>query len=234
MQQNFFPGVGEARPRILTTVAQGLVLVAVHKVGNDFDGPQDAEIVDGFFAQIAGDRGDSITLFDTEAGDGQVRTVESHQGNVCAMERGDKGQVFALGEHLPREAENWSPKSVFIQHRYRTQEKWYDKAGHPFVPNCHYWVGGNTTFYGAALMRLRERDFQEVQHAGGVSPAWPITLADLAPYYAEAETLWRVHGTRGVDPTEKGDEPPYACRAIRNDPGIELLKAHWEEQGSSP
>ena len=67
-------------------------------------------------------------------------------------------------------------------------------------PNSHYWVGGNTTFYGAALMRLREGDFDETRHAGGVSPAWPIRLADLAPYYAEAETLWQVHGARGVDP----------------------------------
>jgi hypothetical protein len=36
----------------------------------------------------------------------------------------------------------------------------------------------------------------------------------------EAETLWRVHGARGVDPTEHGDEPPYAYPAIHNDPGI--------------
>ena len=73
--------------------------------------------------------------------------------------------ILERGEHVPREAENWSPKSVFIQHRYRTQEKWYDKAGHPFTPNCHYWVGGNTTFYGAALFRLRKGDFDQTQHA---------------------------------------------------------------------
>ena len=104
---------------------------------------------------------------------------------------------------------------MFIQHRYRTQEQWYDKHGHPFTPNTHYWVGGNTTFYGAALMRLRKRDFDETQHAGGVSPAWPIKLADLAPYYDEAERLWQVHGPRGDDPTENGDEPPYAYPAIQ-------------------
>ncbi len=142
--------------------------------------------------------------------------------------------ILERGQHLPREAENWSSRSVFIQHRYRTKEQWYDKLGKPFTPNTHYWVGGNTTFYGAALMRLRERDFEEVQHAGGVSPAWPIKLADLAPYYAEAETLWRVHGTRGVDPTEKGDEPVYAYPAVNNDPGVELLKDHWEKLGWKP
>ena len=62
-------------------------------------------------------------------------------------------------------------------------------------------------------MRLRKGDFEETQHAGGVSPAWPIRLADLAPYYDEAERLWQVHGARGDDPTENGDEPPYAYPA---------------------
>ena len=115
---------------------------------------------------------------------------------------GKKILILERGEHVPREAENWSPRSVFIQHRYRTQERWYDKDNRPFTPNTHYWVGGNTTFYGAALMRLRKGDFERVQHAGGVSPEWPIKLEDMAPYYDEAERLWRVHGKRGVDPTE--------------------------------
>ncbi len=142
--------------------------------------------------------------------------------------------ILERGEHLPREAQNWDPKSVFVEHRYRTQEKWFDKDGKPFSPTTHYWVGGNTTFYGAALMRLRGRDFGEVQHAGGISPAWPISLTDLAPYYTEAETLWRVHGNRGDDPTEEGNEPPYAYAAVHDDPGIAALRGHWKALGWKP
>jgi len=142
--------------------------------------------------------------------------------------------ILERGEHLPREAENWDPKAVFIDRRYRTKEQWYDRRNKPFTPNTHYWVGGNTTFYGAALMRLREGDFHQVQHKGGISPEWPIKLEDLANYYTEAEHLWRVHGARGVDPAEKGDEPPYAYPAIHNDPGIERLKTHLEAQGWKP
>ena len=48
----------------------------------------------------------------------------------------------------------------------------------------------------------------ETVHAGGISPAWPISLTDLAPYYGEAEQLWQVHGRRGEDPPEAGDGPP--------------------------
>jgi len=147
---------------------------------------------------------------------------------------GKKILILERGEHLPREVENWDPQTVFIDKKYRTKEQWYDLKGRPFTPNTHYWVGGNTSFYGAALMRLRKGDFQQTQHAGGVSPAWPITLEDLAPYYQEAETLWRVHGTRGIDPTEAGDEPPYAYPAVRDDPGIARLRTHLEAQGWSP
>ena len=142
--------------------------------------------------------------------------------------------ILERGEHLPREAENWDSRAVFIEHRYRTTDRWYDKNGHPFTPNSYYWVGGNTTFYGAALMRLRKGDFEQTQHAGGVSPAWPISLADLAPYYDEAERLWQVHGQRGDDPTENGDEPPYAYPAVHHDPGVAELKTHWENQGWKP
>ena len=142
--------------------------------------------------------------------------------------------ILERGEHIVREAENWDAKAVFVQHRYRTHEQWLDSRNKPFTPNTHYWVGGNTTFYGAALMRLRASDFQEVKHAGGISPAWPVSLTDMAPYYAEAETLWQVHGARGVDPTEAGDEPPYAYPAINHDPGVAQLRDHWEAQGWKP
>jgi choline dehydrogenase-like flavoprotein len=158
-------------------------------------------------------------------------------GGTIAQRLAASGKTILIlerGEQLPREAENWSPKAVFVERRYRTQEKWYDKHDKPFQPNTHYWVGGNTTFYGAALMRLRGGDFGEVQHAGGVSPAWPISLTDLAPYYMEAETLWRVHGARGDDPTEEGNEPPYAFAPVHDDPGISQLRGHWVSQGWKP
>lgn len=143
--------------------------------------------------------------------------------------------ILERGPHLPREAENWDPKAVWLQHRYRTTDQWLDRKGHPFTPNSYYFVGGNTTFYGAALMRLRGSDFEEVRHAGGgISPAWPISLTDLSPYYDEAERAWMVHGQRGVDPTEAGNEPPYAYPAVSHDPAIAALQAHWRAQGWRP
>ena len=77
---------------------------------------------------------------------------------------------------------------------------WHDQDGKPLHLHTNYYEGSNTKFYGAALFRLRERDFGEIRHHGGISPAWPITYGDLEPYYTKAEHLYEVHGTRGEDP----------------------------------
>ncbi len=81
-------------------------------------------------------------------------------------------------------------------------------SGNAFQPQVHYFVGGATKLYGAALYRLRAKDFGELQHHDGISPAWPISYDELEPYYTKAEELYEVHGARGEDPTE----PPAAGR----------------------
>ena len=64
-----------------------------------------------------------------------------------------------------------------------------------------------TKLYGAALYRMRESDFNAVEHENGISPAWPIGYSDLEPYYERAEKLYRVHGSAAGDMTE----PPRAA-----------------------
>src|SRR5262249_1298938 len=103
---------------------------------------------------------------------------------------------------LPREKENWDTKIAFNTTRYFGPEVWYDRNGGEVRAGMCYHVGGNTKLYGAALFRLRERDFERVQHVGGVSPEWPLKYRDFEPYYAEAEKLYQVHGQSGLDPTE--------------------------------
>src|SRR5579885_3364316 len=86
---------------------------------------------------------------------------------------GKKILVIDRGDYIPREKANWNPREMFVNARYKTTEKWLDKQGNSFGPGMYYCVGGNTKVYGACLLRLRERDFQEVRHHGGISPAWP-------------------------------------------------------------
>jgi len=116
--------------------------------------------------------------------------------------------ILERGNFLERSIDNWSPKKVFIDHVYQADETWYDKNGKAFHPGLHYFVGGNSKMYGAALFRLRERDFETLQHADGVSPEWPLKYDVFAPYYDEAEKLFHVHGAAGEDPTEPRRNAP--------------------------
>jgi choline dehydrogenase-like flavoprotein len=74
-------------------------------------------------------------------------------------------------------------------------------------------VGGATKFYGAALYRLREQDFGELKHHGGISPAWPVGYDVFEPYYTQAEELYQVHGIRGEDPTDPPASAPHPFRS---------------------
>lgn len=122
---------------------------------------------------------------------------------------GKKILVLERGNFLPQEKANWDSRQVHQQQRYATKEVWYDKDAKAIVPRMHYYVGGNTKVYGSALLRMRERDFERVVHAGGISPEWAVKYADFAPYYTEAEKLYHAHGQRGLDPTEPLSESEY-------------------------
>ncbi|MFN7985758.1 MAG: GMC family oxidoreductase, partial [Vicinamibacterales bacterium] len=135
-------------------------------------------------------------------------------GGTLAHGLADSGArilVLERGDFVPEEAQNWDPAAVWKDLRYRTTERWLDQHGERFQPYTHYNVGGNTKFWGSVLYRFRPTDFDEVQHADGVSPAWPITYDTLAPYYDRAEQLYQVHGKAGDDPTDPPRGPfPYA------------------------
>jgi choline dehydrogenase-like flavoprotein len=139
------------------------------------------------------------------------------------------------GDFLPREAANWSPEEVFEHARYKNAEAWEDAAtGRRFTPGVHYYVGGNTKVYGACLPRFREQDFGALRHHDGMSPAWPVTYADMEPHYGAAEALYAVHGTQGEDPTEPYRSGAYPYPALEHEPPIAALAAALESQGLHP
>jgi choline dehydrogenase-like flavoprotein len=148
--------------------------------------------------------------------------------------RGVDVLVLERGERLPPEPENWSPRAVFIERRYKPAEEWLDGTGRNFAPGVHYVVGGNTKVYGASLPRFREQDFTAVEHEQGTSPAWPFSYADLEPHYGEAERMYRVHGTTGDDPTEPWRSTPFPYPALEHEPYIGHLAARLREQGVNP
>ncbi len=167
-----------------------------------------------------------VIIVGTGAGGGTLARHLAPSGKrILLLERGD---------WLPREPQNWQAADVFIDNRYVSEDTWYDPKGKAFQPQIHYFVGGATKLYGAALYRLRAEDFGELAHHDGVSPAWPITYDELEPYYTLAEQLYEVHGARGEDPTEPPASGPYPFPAVSHEPRMQQLHDDLEAAGLHP
>ncbi len=142
--------------------------------------------------------------------------------------------LLERGGWLPREPQNWLAQDVFVDNRYVSPDTWYYPDGSSFGPEVHYYVGGATKRYGAALYRLREEDFGELKHHGGISPAWPISYEEMEPHYTQAEQLYQVHGARGEDPTEPPTSAPYPFPAVSHEPRIQQLSDDLAKAGLHP
>jgi choline dehydrogenase-like flavoprotein len=167
-----------------------------------------------------------VIIIGTGAGGGTLARHLAPSGKrILLLERGD---------WLPREPQNWLAADVFVDNRYVSPDTWYDGSGKAFQPQIHYFVGGATKLYGAALYRLREEDFGELHHHDGISPAWPISYMEMEPYYTLAEQLYQVHGARGEDPTEPKTNAPYPFSALSHEPRIQQLSDDLASAGYHP
>jgi choline dehydrogenase-like flavoprotein len=77
---------------------------------------------------------------------------------------------------------------------------------HRDFPNLPAWivksVGGSTVHWAGASLRFQEHEFKVRTTYGALPGAnladWPITLAEMEPYYARAEDKMGVTGTNGI------------------------------------
>jgi choline dehydrogenase-like flavoprotein len=167
-----------------------------------------------------------VIIIGTGAGGGTLAHTLAPSGKrILLLERGD---------FLPREMDNWSPESVFVDGKYISPDTWYDVNGNAFQPQVHYFVGGATKLYGAALYRLRPADFGEIHHMDGVSPAWPIGYDDFEPWYTKAEWLYQVHGNRDEDPTEGHWSKPYPWPPVSHEPRLQEISDSLGRAGYHP
>jgi len=167
-----------------------------------------------------------IIIIGTGAGGGTLLDTLKNSGkNILVLER---------GSFLPKEKANWDTIEVFQKDRYHNAEEFIDDKGKEFKPGMGYWVGGNTKVYGAALFRLREKDFETIHHAGGISPEWPLAYNDLEPFYTRAEKLYNVHGKKGIDPSEPFMSEEYPNEPVSHEPVIQELHDDLKNRGYNP
>jgi choline dehydrogenase-like flavoprotein len=142
--------------------------------------------------------------------------------------------ILERGEQLKDTAEARDARAIFQHGFYRPAETWVDGAGDPFNPGNYYYVGGNSKFYGAVLIRYRACDFRPIAHAEGMTPGWPFDYDELEPWYGRAENLYRVCGALGDDPTEPRHSTPYPLPAIADEPAIAASRERLRGTGLHP
>ena len=147
---------------------------------------------------------------------------------------GARVTILERGAQLPDSPAARDTQAIFVEGRYRPDETWRDGAGQPFNPGNYYYVGGNSKFYGAVMLRYRERDFEALEHEGGLSPAWPFPYATLEPWYGRAERLFQVRGALGQDPTEPPHSTGYDHPQVPDEPAIATARERLAEQGLHP
>jgi choline dehydrogenase-like flavoprotein len=141
--------------------------------------------------------------------------------------------VLERGDFLPHEWQNWSARAIHHESRYRNSDPWIGPDGDAVVPGNYHYVGGSSKFYGATMPRFRETDFGEVRTADGISPAWPVTYAEMEQFYGRAEELYWVHGDDS-DPTAPWRSAPYPFAAIPHEKPIAKISQRLSRQGLKP
>ena len=140
-----------------------------------------------------------VVIIGTGAGGGTLANELAQKGiSVVALEAG--------GRHLPQDFINneWPSFSQLAWTDMRTTSGSWRVAKD--FPNLPAWivkaVGGSTTHWAGASLRLQDHEFRAKSEYGDVEGAnlldWPVTLAELEPYYDKAEDKMGVTLTNGI------------------------------------
>jgi choline dehydrogenase-like flavoprotein len=142
--------------------------------------------------------------------------------DVCIIGSGFAGAI--LGESLVRQGiktvileSGPDPRGKSLDPRFQQLDAFRSTGPikYPVASTRFRGVGGTSWLWGGFCTRLFPIDFEKNSYTpAGIS--WPITYADLEPYYDYAEKTLRVRGRKQSehDPPRKNDFPLPADRAI--------------------
>jgi len=104
---------------------------------------------------------------------------------------GRKVLLLEQGAGLALADQNVADIDLFRRQRYHPAEEWIGTDGDPFAPQMVEAVGGNTKIWGGVLERMLPEEFVGMPMQEGSGPDWGLRYADLAPWYEQAEALYR-------------------------------------------
>ena len=158
-------------------------------------------------------------------------------GGTMASSLASGGHAVLLlerGQQMPLADQNVADVDLFRKDRYHPKEQWFGTDGDPFSPQTIYALGGNTKIWGGVLERLRDQEWAGLALQAGQAPGWGLSQGDFEPWYDKAESLYRVHGQRGIDPTEPAAARPYDFAPRPVEPFFEELRLAFGRQGVRP
>ena len=179
-------------------------------------------------------RNDRTTWEDSMTDEYDVIIIGSGAGGGTLAHRlapGKRVLLLERGDLLPRETDNWDARpSSSTSTSPRTPGA--TARARPFHPQIHYYVGGATKFYGAALYRLREQT--------SVSSALRRHLARRGPSPTTAGAV--LHAGRAALPGARRPrrgptEPPlgpYPFPPVSHEPRIQQLSDDMARFGLHP
>lgn len=140
-----------------------------------------------------------VVIVGSGAGGGTLGNELAQKGiNVVLLEAGKRHEIsdFENDEWPMFNKISWLDKRT-------TSGTWRVAKDFPNLPT---WivkaVGGSTVHWAGASLRFQEHEFKTRTNYGAVAGAnlldWPITLAELTPYYDRAEFKMGVGGTNGI------------------------------------
>lgn len=152
--------------------------------------------------------------------------------SVICLERGD----WFSPKTLHRDSSDWELRRLREWNanpniRQAPEDDPIDDTETPIKPMMAFGVGGTSWQWSAHVPRFRAEDFR-VRSLDGVADDWPLSYADLAPYYALNEERWGVASWPG-DPSapDHGEGalplPTIGAHGRRIAAAFDTLGWHW-------
>jgi choline dehydrogenase-like flavoprotein len=145
------------------------------------------------------DDGSLVLIVGSGAGGGTL-------GNELAQ-KGIRTLILEAGPRIEREQHIDDERQAFAQlawlDKRTTSGSWRLAKDYPNFPaNICKVVGGTTVHWGGCSLRVQDHELRAKDVYGDIAGTnllnWPLTLAELEPYYDKAEDRMGVTGTHGI------------------------------------
>ena len=145
---------------------------------------------------------------------------------------GAKVTILERGEQLPDGPAARDARAIFVDQHYRPKEIWRDGQVRPFNPGNYYYVGGNSKFYGAVMLRYRERGLRRARARGGRLACLAVSLRrPWSPGTAGRSVCSRFGEPRARTRPSRRARNPIRFAPVPDEPAIAAVRERLAGRG---